>query len=182
VTGAIALTGANIVDARIHTSSDGMAIDTFWLQDQERRPFAGKGKRSRLQKNIEAVLGGRLRLAEALAQRPSRWPQRAHVFSVQPRVLIDNNASNVHTVIEINALDRAGLLYDVTQAISTTGLSIASAQITTYGERAVDVFYVKDVFGLKITHDGKREKVRSQILAALREGDARAALAIAAAD
>jgi [protein-PII] uridylyltransferase len=182
VTGAIALTGASIVDARIHTSSDGMAIDTFWLQDQERRPFAGKGKRSRLQKNIEAVLGGRLRLAEALAQRPSRWPQRAHVFSVQPRVLIDNNASNVYTVIEINALDRAGLLYDVTQAISTTGLSIASAQITTYGERAVDVFYVKDVFGLKITHDGKREKVRSQILAALREGDARAALAIAAAD
>jgi [protein-PII] uridylyltransferase len=93
--------------------------------------------------------------------------------------LIDNNASNVHTVIEINAFDRAGLLYDVTQAILEAGLSIATAQITTYGERAVDVFYVKDVFGLKITHDGKREKVRGHILAALREGDERAALAAA---
>ncbi|CAN0379505.1 unnamed protein product, partial [Laminaria digitata] len=158
--GAIALTGASIVDARIHTSSDGMAIDTFWLQDQERRPFAGQGKRERLRTNIEDVLGGRLRLADALARRPSRWPERAHVFSVQPRVLIDNNASNVRTVIEINALDRAGLLYDVTRAISAAGLSIASAQISTYGERAVDVFYVKDVFGLKITHEGKREKIR----------------------
>jgi len=178
--GAIALTGASIVDARIHTSSDGMAIDTFWLQDQERRPFAGQGKRERLRTNIEDVLGGRLRLADALARCPSRWPERAHVFSVQPRVLIDNNASNVRTVIEINALDRAGLLYDVTRAISAAGLSIASAQISTYGERAVDVFYVKDVFGLKITHEGKREKIRGQILAAIREGDERAALVVAA--
>ncbi len=177
--GAIALTGASIVDARIHTSSDGMAIDTFWLQDQERRPFAGQGKRERLRTNIEEVLGGRLRLAEALARRPNRWPERANVFSVQPRVLIDNSASHVHTVIEVNALDRAGLLYDITQAISGAGLSIASAQITTYGERAVDVFYVKDVFGLKITHEGKREKIRDQILGALRAGAERAALAAA---
>jgi [protein-PII] uridylyltransferase len=94
-------------------------------------------------------------------------------------VLIDNSASHVHTVIEVNALDRAGLLYDITQAISGAGLSIASAQITTYGERAVDVFYVKDVFGLKITHEGKREKIRDQILGALRAGAERAALAAA---
>ena len=180
--GAIALSGATIVDARIHTSSDGMAIDTFWLQDHERRPFAGQGKRERLRKNIENVLDGRLNLTDALARRPNRWPERAKVFSVQPRVLIDNNASHVHTVIEINALDRAGLLYDVTRAISGAGLSIASAQITTYGERAVDVFYVKDVFGLKITHEGKRDKIRAQILAALREGAERAALATAAAE
>ncbi len=180
--GAIALSGATIVDARIHTSSDGMAIDTFWLQDHERRPFAGQGKRERLRKNIENVLDGRLNLTDALARQPNRWPERAKVFSVQPRVLIDNNASHVHTVIEINALDRAGLLYDVTRAISGAGLSIASAQITTYGERAVDVFYVKDVFGLKITHEGKRDKIRAQILAALREGAERAALATAAAE
>ncbi len=180
--GAIALVGASIVDARIHTSSDGMAIDTFWLQDSERRPFVGGGKRKNLRTAIEEVLGGQRRLADTLAERPSRLPSRARVFTIQPRVLIDNNASNVYTVVEINALNRDGLLYDVTRAISGAGVSIASAQITTYGERAVDVFYVKDVFGLKITHDSKIEKIRSAILAALHEGNERVALAIAAAE
>ena len=85
-------------------------------------------------------------------------------------------------MVEINALNRDGLLYDVTRAISGAGVSIASAQITTYGERAVDVFYVKDVFGLKITHESKIEKIRSAILAALHEGNERVALAIAAAE
>ena len=182
LSGAIALAGANIVDARIHTSTDGMAIDTFWLQDQERRPFAGGDKLDRLKTTIGDVLGGRLRLAEALAKRAGRFPRRAHVFTVQPRVLIDNNASNVYTVVEINALDRPGLLYDVTRAISGAGLSIASAQITTYGERAVDVFYVKDVFGLKVTHENKIEQIRSAILAALQQGADRAALVTAAAE
>jgi [protein-PII] uridylyltransferase len=180
LSGAIALAGANIVDARIHTSSDGMAIDTFWLQDQERRPFAGSEKLDRLKAVIADVLGGRLHLADALAKRAGRFPRRAHVFTVQPRVLIDNSASNVYTVVEINALDRPGLLYDVTRAISAAGLSIASAQITTYGERAVDVFYVKDVFGLKITHENKLEKIRSAIQAALQQGADRTALVTAA--
>jgi len=180
--GAIALVGASIVDARIHTSSDGMAIDTFWLQDSERRPFVGGGKRKNLRTAIEEVLGGQRRLADTLAERPSRLPSRARVFTIQPRVLIDNNASNVYTVVEVNALNRDGLLYDVTRTISGAGVSIASAQITTYGERAVDVFYVKDVFGLKITHESKIEKIRSAILAALHEGNERVALAIAAAE
>ncbi len=172
--GAIAAAGASIVDARIHTSTDGMAIDTFWLQDAERRPFMGDKKMSRLRDMIEGTLSGRIDVAKVLRQRPSTLPGRAHVFSVQPRVLIDNKASNVYTVVEINARDRAGLLHDVTRAITGAGVQIASAQISTYGERAVDVFYIKDVFGLKITHDSKIEKIRTQIMAALREPDDRA--------
>ena len=165
--GAIAAAGASIVDARIHTSTDGMAIDTFWLQDTERRPFAGETKMKRLRDMIEGTLSGRIDVGAVLLQRPSRLPERAHVFSVQPRVLIDNKASNVYTVVEINARDRAGLLHDVTRAITGAGLQINSAQITTYGERAVDVFYVKDVFGLKVTHDSKIAKIREAIMAVL---------------
>ena len=98
-------------------------------------------------------------------------PSRAHVFRVRPNVLTDNMASNLHTVIELYARDRPGLLYDVTKAISRLGLMIASAHITTYGERAVDVFYVKDVFGLKVSNDSKLERIRQELMAALAASD-----------
>jgi [protein-PII] uridylyltransferase len=101
------------------------------------------------------------------------------VFRVQPRVLIDNEASRTHTVVEVNGRDRPGLLYDVTGALTGLSLQISSAKVSTYGERAVDVFYVKDVFGLKIEHEGKLAKIRARLMAALAEparpGKARAA-------
>ncbi|MSO64328.1 MAG: [protein-PII] uridylyltransferase [Alphaproteobacteria bacterium] len=177
--GAIAASGANIVDARIHTTADGMAIDTFWLQGEDRLPFDGPERIGRLQRNIALALAGRLRLQQALHDQTA-WPTRTQVFTVAPRVLVDNNASNVHTVIEVNARDRTGLLYDLTRALSDLGLTIASAHITTFGERAVDVFYVKDIFGLKITHEGKLERVRSRLLEVLTKGHPAARAATAA--
>ncbi len=89
------------------------------------------------------------------------------MFAVAPRVLIANKASRTHTVIEVNGRDRPGLLYDVTRALIDLGLQISSAMVFTYGERAVDVFYVKDVFGFQVTHEGKLERVRQALTAAL---------------
>jgi [protein-PII] uridylyltransferase len=86
---------------------------------------------------------------------------------IPPRVVIDNHASNSHTVIEVNGRDRPGLLHDVTAAISEQGLQIGSAHITTYGVRAVDVFYVKDVFGLKVENERKLKALRDALLSAL---------------
>jgi [protein-PII] uridylyltransferase len=86
---------------------------------------------------------------------------------VPPRVVVDNSASNRHTVIEVNGRDRPGLLHDVTAAITSQGLQIASAHITTYGVRAVDVFYVKDVFGLKVQNERKLAQLRSALIEAL---------------
>jgi [protein-PII] uridylyltransferase len=88
-------------------------------------------------------------------------------MTVPPRVVVDNFASNTHTVIEVNGRDRPGLLHDVTAAISQHGLQIASAHITTYGVRAVDVFYVKDVFGLKVENERKLAPLRLALLEAL---------------
>jgi [protein-PII] uridylyltransferase len=93
--------------------------------------------------------------------------RRMRAIHVPPRVVIDNRASNTHTVLEVNGRDRPGLLHDVTAAISEAGLQIASAHVTTYGVRAVDVFYVKDVFGLKIENDRKLAQLREALLAAL---------------
>ena len=89
------------------------------------------------------------------------------MFPVPPRVLIFDAVSSAHTVIEINGRDRVGLLYDLTAAMHKLTLQIATAHISTYGERVVDVFYVKDLFGLKIEHERKKRDIRAALMAAL---------------
>jgi [protein-PII] uridylyltransferase len=171
IAGALALAGATIVDARIHTMTDGMALDTFWVQDAEGGAFDAPHRLARLSVLIEQALSGRLRLREEI-RKLKREPARLRAVRVPPRVVIDNHASNTHTVIEVNARDRPGLLHDVTAAISDQGLQIASAHITTYGVRAVDVFYVKDVFGLKVENERKLAALRRALEEALARADA----------
>jgi [protein-PII] uridylyltransferase len=167
VAGAIALSGASIVDARIFTTADGMALDSFGLQNAADRAAVADGARlQRIRRNIEQVLEGKVWLDQALAGRKS-LPARTEVFKVEPRVLIDNNASRTHTVIEVNGRDRPGLLYDVAKSLKDLGLVISSAHISTYGERVVDVFYVKDVFGLKVAQPSKLRQIQRQLIASL---------------
>jgi len=93
------------------------------------------------------------------------------VFTVAPRVLINNSASQTHSLVEINARDRAGLLHKVTRALTQLGLQISSALVTTYGERVVDVFYVKDTFGMQVTHEGKLDQIRKTVLEVITENE-----------
>jgi [protein-PII] uridylyltransferase len=166
IAGALALAGASIVDARIHTLTNGMALDTFWVQDVTGGAFDAPHRLARLSVLVEQSLSGRLRLAEEIGKL-RREPARLRAVTVPPRVVFDNHASNTHTVIEVNGRDRPGLLHDVTAAISAQGLQIASAHITTYGVRAVDVFYVKDVFGLKVENERRLATLRRALEAAL---------------
>ena len=166
IAGAMALSGVNIVDARISTLSDGMALDTFWVQSGEGGPVTEPDRITTITKNVEKVLSGQVWLDKELPAKRSRLPTRTAVFKVLPRVIGDDSASRSHTVIEVNGRDRPGLLYDLTSAMTNHGLQIASAHISTYGERVVDVFYVKDVFGHKV-QGTKLENVRKALLAAL---------------
>jgi [protein-PII] uridylyltransferase len=168
IAGALAIAGASIVDARIHTLTDGMALDTFWIQDVAGGPYETPHRLARLSSLVEQALEGRLKLsAEIRKATRSLLPGRMRAIHVPPRVVVDNRASNRHTVIEVNGRDRPGLLHDVTAAISEEGLQIASAHVTTYGVRAVDVFYVKDVFGMKVENDRKLSQLRTALLEAL---------------
>ncbi|CAA7614074.1 Bifunctional uridylyltransferase/uridylyl-removing enzyme (Includes: (Protein-PII) uridylyltransferase; (Protein-PII)-UMP uridylyl-removing enzyme) [Candidatus Terasakiella magnetica] len=169
IAGAMAVSGANIVDAKIITLANGMALDTFSIQDSEGGAFESPGKLAKLAATIEQVLSGRLRLDRELATRKGKLPSRAHVFKVPPRALLDNKPSRSHTVIEVNGRDRPGLLYDLTNSMTNLGLQISSAHISTYGERVVDVFYVKDVFGHKIEHERKLKEIRATLLKTLDE-------------
>ena len=170
IAGAMAITGANIVDAKIFTTTDGMALDTFWVQDDNGGVFDGSENLTRLHTRIEQTLLGQLRPKEEL-KKSRQLSRRARVFKVAPRVIIDNDASLTHTVIEVNGRDRSGFLYDLTRAISALNLQIGSAHITTFGEKAVDVFYVKDVFGLKIANDAKLEQIHQDLLAVVSSND-----------
>jgi [protein-PII] uridylyltransferase len=168
--GARAVGGASIVDARIFTTTDGLALDCFGFQDADNRAAVAFAYRiARIRRKIARALAGEIALDEALAGRRS-LPQRADVFEVEPRVLIDNGASRTHTVLELNGRDRPGLLYEVAKTLKDLGMVISSAHISTYGERVVDVFYVKDVFGLKITQPGKMRQIQRRLSAALATG------------
>ncbi len=168
IAGALAVAGASIVDARIHTLTNGMALDTFWVQDAAGGALDAPHRLARLYVLIEQALSGRIRLgAEIKRASQALMGRRMRAIHVPPRVVIDNRASNTHTVLEVNGRDRTGLLHDVTAAISEQGLQIASAHVTTYGVRAVDVFYVKDVFGMKVENERKLGLLRAALLAAL---------------
>jgi [protein-PII] uridylyltransferase len=169
IAGAMAVAGASIVDAKVMTMANGMALDVFWIQGPDGEAIDSPAKLAKLTATIEKALSGRLRFGEELAQRRAGLANRTRVFKVPPRVLIDNKASVGHTVIEVNGRDRPGLLHDLTSAMTESGVQIASAHISTYGERVVDVFYIKDVFGLKIEHEAKLKQIRENLLVALEE-------------
>jgi [protein-PII] uridylyltransferase len=168
IAGAMALTDASIVDARIVTMADGLALDTFSIQDPRGGAFNDANRLKRLRANIADALTGKLvPKREFKARRLKAASGRTVVFKVPPGVLIDNKASQTHTVIEVHGRDRPGFLYDVTAALTGLGLQIGSAQISTYGERAVDVFYVKDVFGMKVESEARLTRIRETLLEAI---------------
>jgi [protein-PII] uridylyltransferase len=164
IAGAMVLASASILDARITTFADGMAMDVFTVQGLDGEAYT---ETDRIERAIAKVLKGQVYLDRELAARPARGAKRMSVFTVPPRVLIDNNASASNTLIEINGRDRPGFLYDVTSALRDLGLQINSAHISTYGERVVDVFYVKDIFGMKVAHEDKLKAIRRALLDAI---------------
>jgi len=164
--GACAILGMNIVDAKIFTTRDGMALDVLWVQDQDGGAISEERRIRRLEDTIRKVLAGEIMPPDLIEQRFGR-ENRTEAFTIAPQVYIDNNASDDFTVIEVNGLDRPGLVHALTKALFHLGLTIGSAHIATFGERAVDVFYVKDVIGHKVTNANKKKAVERHLLEAL---------------
>jgi [protein-PII] uridylyltransferase len=165
--GAVSASGGTIVDAKAFTTSDGFALDVFSIQDAEGGTFGDAPRVERLRQSIERTLRGEVYPRTAISKRPAK--KRSSAFRVTPRINFDNDASASATVVEVEGLDRPGLLYDVTDAIFQSALSISSAMVSTYGERAVDVFYVRDGFGHKVRHEERLKAVRERLLKALQD-------------
>jgi [protein-PII] uridylyltransferase len=165
IAGAISLAGGNIIDARIHTTDDGMALDNFLVQNLARAPVADPGQLKRLKDEVARALAGHEPSAERLAARalPLR---RAEAFRIQAAAFVDNKASNRYTVVEVNARDRAALLFELARAIYVSRALIHSAHIATYGERAVDVFYLTDLAGAKIESPARLRALQARLVKA----------------
>ncbi len=166
--GACAAAGANIASAQISTTRDGLALDTLFLQ----RLYSDEEEIERAQKIarvIGEIISGK-RALESLETMRKRPKPKLDAFTMPPDVILDNTASMDLTVIEVHALDRPGLLFDLARGLSDLGLDIASAHIATFGEKAVDVFYVTGPSGKKITMDEAKRHVREQLLSLLNGG------------
>jgi [protein-PII] uridylyltransferase len=160
IAGACALAGGNIVDAQIFTTTDGLALDTISISREFERDEDEERRVARIADGIERALKGEVRLPEVVAQ---RGKSRHTAFSVVPEVAINNLWSNRYSVIEVTGLDRPGLLYDLTNTLSRLNLNIASAHVATFGERAVDVFYVTDLTGGKIRSGPATNAIRKAL-------------------
>ena len=148
--GACAATGANIVDAQIFTTTDGRVLDTIAVSREFEQDEDETRRAARIGDTIEKALSGTLKLPEVVARRSSART-RLKAFAIEPEVTVNNQWSNRYTVIEVTGLDRPGLLYELTATLSKLSLNITSAHVATFGERVVDVFYVTDLLGAKIT-------------------------------
>ena len=168
IAGAIAVSGGSIVDAKAFTTSDGFALDVFSVQDADGGTFGDAQRIERLRQTILKTLTGEIAPRALIAKRQTKT--RASAFKVRSRVNFDNDASHTATVVEVRGLDRLGFLFEVATALFDSGLSISSAMIATYGERVVDVFYVRDGYGHKITHPARLSSIEARLLKAL-EGD-----------
>jgi [protein-PII] uridylyltransferase len=163
IAGAISLAGGNIIDARIHTTLDSMALDNFLVQDASRGAFDDPHQLARLEAAVMAAIGGEELVMERLEARALPLT-RAGAFQIRPAVFIDNDASSRYTVVEVNARDRAALLSGLALAIFQSKLAIHSAHIATYGERAVDVFYLTDLQGEKIASPARLKALHARLL------------------
>ncbi len=164
IAGACAASGANIVDAQIFTTTDGLALDTICVSRAFERDEDETRRGQRIARSIEQALRGEIRLSDLVAAKASAAQARADTFSVPPDVVIDNSLSHMYSVIEVSGLDRPGLLFDLTFALSRLNLNIASAHIVTFGEKAVDTFYVDDLTGAKVVNPARQGAVRRNLL------------------
>jgi [protein-PII] uridylyltransferase len=164
--GACAASGANIVGAHISTTRDGVALDTFLLQRELAEDEDEARRARRIGETIERLLRGDATLASLMNNR--RHPERrVAAFHVTPEVSIDNQLSDRLTVIEVAGLDRPGLLFELTSALSDLSLDIVSAHIATYGEKVIDVFYVTDLTAKKIVSEQRQAAIRQRVTAIL---------------
>jgi [protein-PII] uridylyltransferase len=166
IAGACAVAGANIVDAQIFTTTDGRALDTIAVSREFELDADEERRAARISDSIKKALRGDLRLPEVVAKRAAA-KGRLKAFALEPDVTINNGWSNRYTMLEVSGLDRPGLLFEMTATLSKLNLNIASAHVATFGERAVDVFYVTDLFGAKITSATRQATIKRALIGLL---------------
>lgn len=168
IAGALAMAGTNVIDARTYTSSDGYATSVFWILDIAGGHFS-ENHLPRLHARVAKALINQTPARGGLKAR-DKIKKAEREFLVPTAITFDNDGSAIYTIIEVDTRDRPGLLYDLTRTLSHLNIRISSAVIATYGAQAVDVFYVKDMFGLKIRSTSKQDVIKRRLREAIDRG------------
>ncbi|ODT72822.1 MAG: [protein-PII] uridylyltransferase [Pelagibacterium sp. SCN 63-23] len=163
IAGACTMQDASIIGAQIFSTRDGRAIDTFRLKRSFTSDEDEKVRATRIIDTVRQLLQGQRQVLIDLGK-ASRHNRRLRPFAVPAQVSVSNAISEKFTVIEVSGLDRIGLLYALTREISDLSLTIGSAHIGTYGEKAVDVFYVTDLTGQKIHLKARQKKIHDALM------------------
>lgn len=163
ISGVFAVCGANIINARICTRQDDIVIDRFAIQNEAGQVFDEDRRQERICARLAQVLAGELDIEQALADAEQRYPNAAEVFEVESQIIIDNDSSHTHTLVEIHCADKRGLLYRVTNALAQAGCSISTAHIATYGEKVVDVFYIQTEDNQKLRDTAAQAALRAAL-------------------
>ncbi len=166
IAGTLAAHGVNIISAQIHTRGDGIAIDTFQVNDPTSEAVTSSALWARVLDGLRAVLTGERSVETLLAERRAAG-RAATRPEGPPKIGLDNRLSDAYTVLEVKSPDRVGLLYLITRTLATLGLDIASARIATEIDQAFDTFYVHDREGRRIESPEGLERIRAALEQAL---------------
>jgi [protein-PII] uridylyltransferase len=174
--GAIAMVGGNVRSVHALTLDDGKILDIFTISAPEGvAPDAVGDFVRELHGALLAAARERPAVAPTLSRRIG---DRRAIFAVAPDVRLDSDASDEALVVEAEGRDRPGLLYSLASALAELGVAIRSAHIATYGERAVDAFYLQDGEGRKVEDRRLKQAIERRLLQALGEGAPRARAAV----
>ncbi|MCL6472327.1 MAG: [protein-PII] uridylyltransferase [Firmicutes bacterium] len=165
VSGALALHGINILGAQIYTRSDGIVLDIFKVKGYFEHNI-DKERWSNIIRDIKRALEGKIALDYRIADKADRYKSNK-ALNKPPQVKIDNSSSDFYTVIEVHVQDRIGLLYTITKVMHDLSLNIHLAKVSTDVDKVIDVFYVWDIYGQKISDNEQIGDIKKAILAAL---------------
>ena len=169
ISGLVAASGYDIVSAKIITRSDGYALDTFFIQNKEKKPILEDHLRKKLVKNISLGLEGNFDIEKALNIKWEEIPARFRAVKAPTRILVDNKTSENFTILDIKCKNAPGVLYKITKTLTSLGIQINTANVSTYGDRVVDIFYIKNAFGSKIDDERTIEKIKNSISKILKQ-------------
>jgi [protein-PII] uridylyltransferase len=161
LTGALSSMDINIVNAKIFTNSKGIAVDVVWIQDSNNKPIREKKRLERIKSNIINFIDGE-KIIEDIPVKGFN-DKRINAFSVPVAIKIMNNISSDYTVIEVSGKDRPRILYDLANSLNKMELNLFRAQVATFGERVVDVFYVLDPNNKRIEHHQSKKSIINKL-------------------
>jgi [protein-PII] uridylyltransferase len=168
LSGVFTLHGLNVLSAQIYTWRNQIALDIFELE-APLDAYHEEEKWTRVRKDLKAVLTGKISLSEALEEKMNVPLSRHKTHVDDDRVVVDNQASDFFTLIEVYTQDSPGLLYRITDTLFKCELDIWIARIGTKADQVVDVFYVRDFDGQKVEGDQQINSIKNAVKEVLKE-------------